>query len=165
MKNWKCAIKDGLASGAAASILSTVALAVRGKADAGNRLSPVNAVSHWIWGDIAAEKRGFQAKYTIPGYLIHHASAVFWAVLLEKYYGHVLDKSSKADTIKAATVATAVACFADYKLTPHRLQPGYEMRLSKTSLLMVYASFALGLVLGTEVVRRKDGSSLTVRHG
>lgn len=153
MKTWHEAACKGLISGSAASVLSTVALAVRGKIDAGNAIAPTNAISHWLWGDNAATKDGFQAKYTIPGYVIHHASAVFWAVLLERYYGHVLDKSDVGDTLKVTGVATAIACFTDYKLTPHRLQPGFEMRLSKRSLFMVYASFALGLAIGTKIVR------------
>lgn len=155
MKNWSEATRNGLISGSAASVLSTAALAVCGKIETGDAVAPTNAISHWLWGDVAASKDGFQPKYTIPGYVVHHASAVFWAVLLEKYYGHVLDKSDAGDTLKVAGVATAVACFTDYKLTPHRLQPGFEMRLSKPSLFMVYASFALGLAIGAKAVRNK----------
>jgi hypothetical protein len=155
MKNWHEATRNGLISGSVASVLSTAALATCGKIEARDPIAPTNAISHWIWGDIAGSKNGFQPKYTLFGYAIHHASAVFWAVLLEKYYGHVLDKSNTADTMKIAGVATAIACFTDYKLTPHRLQPGFEMRLSKPSLLMVYASFALGLALGAKAIRNK----------
>jgi hypothetical protein len=155
MKNWTDATCDGLISGATASVLSTAALMVCGKIEAGDPIAPTNAISHCIWGDISATKNGFQAKYTIPGYVIHHASSVFWAVILEKYYGHELDKSDASGTLKIAGVATAIACFADYKLTPHRLQPGFEMRLSKPSLFMVYASFAFGLAIGARAVRNK----------
>jgi hypothetical protein len=152
-KSWQEAVCNGSISGSVASVLSTAALVVRGKIEAGNAMAPTNAISHWIWGDIAATKNGFQAKFTLPGYVIHHASAVFWAVLLEKFYGHVLDESDPGDTLKAAGVATAIACFTDYKLTPHRLQPGFEMRLSKPSLFAVYASFALGLAIGAKALR------------
>ena len=41
----------------------------------------------------------------------------------------------------------ALACFVDYKMTPERLQPGFEKRLSTPSLFMVYASFGAALVL------------------
>jgi hypothetical protein len=156
MKNWKNAIEDSLVSGTAASVLSTAVLAICGKIEAGNAYAPTNAISHWLWGDIAGRKNGFQAKYTIPGYVVHHASAVFWAALLEKYYGHVLDNSSDAGIVKAASIATGIACFTDYKLTPRRLQPGFEMRLSKPSLFLVYASFALGLAIGAKAVRNPN---------
>jgi hypothetical protein len=153
MKNWRVAVRDGFASGSVASVLSTVALAVCGKIEAGNAYAPTNAVSHWLWGDVAGRQNGFQAKYTIPGYLVHHGSAVFWAVLLEKCYGHKLDKGDTTTILKAAATTTAVACFTDYKLTPHRLQPGYEMRLSKPSLLAVYITFGLGLAIGAKALR------------
>ncbi|WP_018987448.1 hypothetical protein [Methylophilus methylotrophus] len=154
-KTWPEAIHHGLMSGAAASVLSTAALSVLGKMEAGDVHAPTNAISHWIWGDVAASKNGFQSKYTIPGYVIHHASAVFWAVLLERYYGQALDKSNHARILEAAGATAAIACFTDYKLTPHRLQPGFEMRLSKPSLLLVYASFAIGLAWGVHAIRQK----------
>lgn len=155
MKTWHQAARNGLLSGSVASVLSTAALAVQGKIEAGDPVAPTNAISHWIWGDDASSEKGFQTKYTIPGYVIHHASAVFWAVLLERYYGHILDKSDAAHTVKVTGIAAAFACFTDYKLTPHRLQPGFETHLSKPSLFIVYASFALGLALGARAVRNK----------
>jgi hypothetical protein len=42
----------------------------------------------------------------------------------------------------------ALAYFVDYRLTPRRLTPGYERRLSGRALLAVYASLAAGLALG-----------------
>jgi hypothetical protein len=154
-KNWREAARNGLISGSAASVLSTAALAALGKVEAGDTIAPTNATSHWLWGDVAASKNGFQSKYTIPGYLIHHLSAVFWAILLENYYGHKLDKMHAAETMKIAGATTAIALFSDYKLTPHRLQPGFEMRLSKPSLLAVYVAFAIGLGLGTIAIRNQ----------
>jgi hypothetical protein len=158
MKSWKEAMHDGLISGSVASVLSTAALAVRGKYEAGCAYAPTNAVSHWIWGDVAGRQNGFQARYTIPGYGIHHASAVFWAVLFEKFYGHALDKNDTTTTLKAAATTTAIACFTDYQLTPRRLQPGYEMRLSKPSLLLVYTAFGLGLAIGAKAARHRNAA-------
>jgi hypothetical protein len=40
-------------------------------------------------------------------------------------------------------------------MTPHRLEPGYEMRLSKKSLLIVYTAFGLGLALRGMVAHNK----------
>jgi hypothetical protein len=47
----------------------------------------------------------------------------------------------------------AVAYFVDYRLTPRRLMPGYERRISGRSLLAVYASLAAGLALGGALLR------------
>jgi len=157
MKSWKESIKYGVVSGAAASVLSTVALAFCGKRETGSPYAPTNAVSHWIWGDKAANHTGLSPRYTLPGYLIHHASATFWAVLLEKCFGARINRSTPTHTLKVAALTSAVACFADYQLTPHRLQPGYEMHLSRPSLFAVYAAFGLGLALGAHMLKR-DGT-------
>jgi hypothetical protein len=45
-----------------------------------------------------------------------------------------------------------VACFVDYRMTPERLTPGFEHRLSSRALLGVYACFAVGLALGSMAV-------------
>jgi hypothetical protein len=38
-------------------------------------------MEHWIK---ALRRDAPSARYTLPGYLIHHASATFWAVLFER---------------------------------------------------------------------------------
>jgi hypothetical protein len=58
-----------------------------------------------------------------------------------------------AAVASAATVA-AVACAVDMRCTPERLTPGFERRLSKQSLLVVYAAFGIGLVLHTVLSTR-----------
>ncbi|MBD8531754.1 MULTISPECIES: hypothetical protein [unclassified Massilia] len=155
MSDWNTSLQRGLIGGAASSIVSTAALALLGRSEAGSAYAPTNAVSHWIWGDEAAEHNGFSLKYTITGYLIHHASATFWSVLFEKLAGEKLDRKDLRVTMAASAAASALACFADYKLTPQRLQPGYEKRLSKKSLAGVYAAFAVGLALGAIALRKR----------
>lgn len=154
MENWNMALQRGLVSGTTASLLSTVALAALGKKEAGSAFAPTNAVSHWIYGDKAARHTGPSMRYTVPGYLIHHVSATFWSVLFERFAGRYLDRSTPAGSLAAAAATSAFACFADYKLTPRRLQPGYEKHLSKPSLAIVYAGFALGLAAGAALSRR-----------
>ena len=154
MDTWKSATQRGLVSGAAASLLSTVALAALGKATDGSAYGPTNAISHWLWGDKAARRDGPSLRYTLPGYLIHHASATFWAVLFERLMGRQLDRKDPVLTLQAATAASAVACFVDYQMTPERLKPGYEKRLSRPSLALVYGAFGLGLAAGALLIRR-----------
>lgn len=155
MENWKIALRRGLVSGATASLLSSVALAAFGKRETGSMFAPTNAISHWIWGDKAARRDGPTLRYTLVGYLIHHASATFWAVLFERFAGEKLDGKSVALTVEAATAASAVACFTDYQLTPQRLRPGYEKRLSVPALAVVYGAFGLGLAAGALLCRRR----------
>jgi len=147
-------MQRGLVGGAASSIVSTVALGLLGRAEGASAYAPTNAVSHWIWGDEAAEHEGFSLKYTLTGYAIHHISATFWSVLFEKLAGERLDHKDLRVTLAASAATSAIACFTDYKLTPQRLNPGYEMRLSKKSLAGVYAAFAVGLALGAIALRR-----------
>lgn len=153
MERWRTVIKRALVSGSSASVLSTVALAALGKAEAGSMSAPTNAISHWMWGDKAARQNTVSSRYTLIGYAIHHASATFWAVLFEKIMGKCLDKKEPVLTMTAATAASAVACFVDYQLTPERLHPGFEMRLSRPSLAVVYGAFGVGLALGAMIVR------------
>ena len=149
-------MQRGLVSGAASSVVSTAALALLGRGEAGSAYAPTNAVSHWIWGDEAAEHDGFSLKYTITGYVIHHLSATFWSVLFERLAGEKLDRKDLRVTLAASAATSAIACFADYNLTPKRLHPGYEKRLSKKSLAGVYAAFAVGLALGAIALRRNQ---------
>jgi len=154
MENWKTSLRRGLVSGTTSSLLSTVALAALGKGEAGSMFAPTNAISHWLWGDQAARRNRPSLRYTLIGYLIHHASATFWAVLFERFMGDKLDRTGLAQTVQAATAASAVACFTDYQLTPRRLRPGYEKRLSRPSLAVVYGAFGLGLAAGALLCRR-----------
>lgn len=154
MESWKTAMQRGLLSGSTASVLSTLALAVAGQRETGSMVAPTNAISHWIWGDKAARRDAPSLRYTLVGYAIHHASATFWAVLFERVMGGRLDKKDLPTTLAASAAASAVACFTDYQLTPKRLQPGYEKRLSTSALALVYGAFALGLAAGAIANRR-----------
>ena len=148
-------MQRGVVSGAASSLVSSAALALLGRTETGSAYAPLNAVSHWIWGDEAADHDEFSLKYTITGYAIHHVSATFWSVLFEKLAGEKLDRKDMRVTLAASAATSAIACFADYKLTPQRLKPGYEKRLSKKSLAGVYAAFAVGLALGAIALRKR----------
>jgi hypothetical protein len=154
MEDWKTALQRGLVSGTAASLLSTAALALLGKREADSPFAPTNAVSHWIWGEKAAHRDNPSMRYTMTGYAIHHASATFWSVLFERACGHLLDRRDTGKTLAAAAATSAVACFTDYQLTPQRLKPGYEKRLSRPALAAVYGAFGLGLAAGAMLCRR-----------
>ena len=154
MEPWKTALRRGFVGGAASSILSTAALAALGRKESGSAYAPTNAVSHWVYGDEAFAHREPALRYTVPGYLIHHGSALFWSVLFERVCGRLLDRKEPATTLGIGAAAAAVACFADYQLTPDRFKPGYEQHLSRPSLAAVYATFGIGLAVGAMLSRR-----------
>jgi hypothetical protein len=154
MENWKTALQRGAVGGVTSSVASTAALALMGQREAASAYAPTNAVSHWIYGDRAARQDDPSLRYTLPGYLIHHGSAMFWSVLFERLCGPLLDRRQASTTLGVATAASAVACFVDYQLTPRRLRPGYEKRLSRPALALVYGAFGLGLAGGAMLCRR-----------
>lgn len=154
METWKTAVQRGLVSGATSSLLSTAALALMGRREDGSPYAPTNAISHWYWGDKAAQQDRASLRYTLTGYAIHHTSATFWAVLFERACGELLDRRAAATTLAAGTAVAGVACFVDYEMTPRRLRPGFEQRLSRPALALVYAAFGLGLAAGAMLCRR-----------
>lgn len=145
-----------LASGTLASLLSTLVMTRRGRVDSHSALAPLNAPSHWLHGDKALAQDGPSWRYTGTGTLIHHASAMMWGVL----YDRLLSRSTRLNgsaggVVAGAAALTAVAALVDFKLVPSRLTPGFEHRLSRQSLLGVYAAFAAGLALGGLLSRRR----------
>ncbi|MDQ3187242.1 MAG: hypothetical protein M3Q16_12465 [Pseudomonadota bacterium] len=144
-KTWSQAFRNGLISGTVASIVSTVSLAILGKAELDKSAAPVNGPSQWIWGRHASYENRFSLQYTVVGYAIHHAASVFWATLHEKLRQRLSSGGSTASAIAPAIGTTAAAYVVDFYVAPKRLTPGFEHRLSKRSLLIVYGTFALGL--------------------
>lgn len=158
MDDWKHALERGLVSGSAASVCSAAALAACGARENRSPYGAVNAISHWVWGDRAALQNRPSWRYTALGYGIHHASSVFWAVLYQRFFRRRLAHRRPGPVLAAAAATAAMACFTDYQLTPRRLQPGFEMRLSKASLALVYGAFALGLAAGVLCVSGPSGN-------
>src|SRR5690349_6161664 len=156
MGTWRRASRDALISGSAASIASTSALLVCGALEGGGPLAPINAISHWYWGERAARRSGPSFRHTVMGYVTHHAAAIFWAVFYEKLFGPRRRAGVDARALADAAMISALACFVDYRLTPRRLTPGYEKRVSRTSLFAVYAAFAVGLALGGHVIASRS---------
>jgi hypothetical protein len=143
------ALRDALVGGGAASVLSTLALMAAGKHENGSMVAPINAVSHWLWGDRALEQDQASLKYTVPGYAIHHGSAMMWAAMYSLLHGQRPGARMPARAAGAAAVTAAAACFVDFRMTPKRLTPGFEHRLTPQSIALVYALFAAGLALAS----------------
>jgi len=156
MKSWPEAVRDGVITGSFASVVSTAVLGARGERENGTPYGPTNAISHWFWGDRAAQHDEPSARYTAVGYAIHHASATLWAVLYEKWFGDKAERGEILPAVAGAAAVAGLACFVDYKMTPQRLQPGFEKRLSTPSLFLVYAAFGAGLALRGLAASQKE---------
>jgi hypothetical protein len=149
MHPWKQALREGAIAGSVASLASTAALAAAGRRENGEAVAPVNAISHWLWGDPALRKDGASLRHTLAGYAIHHGASVFWATLHARAWGTRPRNKELGPALGGAAATAAVACFVDYRMTPQRLTPGFEHRLSRKAMLAVYACFALGLAAGS----------------
>lgn len=154
MTTWKQALREGVVAGSLASVFSAAYLAW-----AGNRrdepAAPLNAVSHWFFGNRALREDEPSLMYTATGYVTHHIASIFWATLHAKAWGARPEAKQPLPAVAGAVTAAAVASFVDYQLTPKRLTPGFEHRLGKPEMVNVYACFALGMAIGSLLMKKR----------
>jgi hypothetical protein len=148
----------GLITGNLAGLASMAALAWRGRQENGSALAPLNAPSHWLWGDRALWQDGPSWRYTAMGVLIHQASAVMWGLIYERLWASRRPVQTMPMYLRDAAVGTAAAATVDLVLTPKRFTPGFERRLSPTGLVWTYGAFALGVAMGSYAVGRQAPS-------
>jgi hypothetical protein len=147
---------SALVTGTVASVVSAAALALLAKAQGKGALQPVNATSHWLHGDQAGVRRGVDVAHTGVGYGTHHASAVFWALPFEAWLA-TQPNLTPGTLLRDAAVMSAIAAAVDYGAVPKRLTPGWELVLSKRSLLATFGALALGLAAGAALSRNLIG--------
>jgi hypothetical protein len=145
MNEWKPAVKQALISGASASLLSAITLALCGRAENGRAAGPINGPSQWVFGRRAAYVRGASLRHTLVGFLVHHTMSTGWALLHERLFGRGKHNHSLAKRVARGAVTAAVANLVDFQVAPTRLRPGFEVQLSRKALFLVYAAFAVGL--------------------
>ena len=143
--SWGRIIHNSLVSGSVASIASAISLSLLGKRELDRFAAPINGPSQWIWGRHAPYKNRFSLRYTLMGYGIHHAASIFWAIWYERVRKRLSPAKKTSTVLAPAIMTTAAAYVVDFYCIPKRLTPGFENRLSKRSLLLVYGTFALGL--------------------
>ena len=149
MISWTRALAQGAWAGSLASAFSALALLAAGHRREREPLAPVNAISHWAWGDAALHEDKADWRHTALGYAIHHGASLFWSTLHAQAFSGPRRPRTAAHALRQAAATAAAACFVDYRLTPHRFTPGFEHRLDRKQLAVVYGCFAAGLALGT----------------
>lgn len=135
-----------LVYGNVAGLLSAAVLGSRGRVDAASALAPLNAPSHWLYGQRALRQRRASVRHTLAAALIHQASSVLWAWFFVPL-AHGRSAWRRAAPLSAAVAVTAAAALVDLKVVPERFTPGFERHLSAKSLGLVYAAFGCGLAL------------------
>jgi len=173
---------NAVVSGSVASVLSALAMTLRGRREGRAPVAPINAVSHWVHGDRAYRVDRADLRHSVVGYLVHHASAIFWGLLYELVLHRLIvsrDRSLRAasrrqsgrplptghqrsapptlgEVLVGASAVTALAALTDLRLVPARLSPGFEQRLGGPSLVIVYLAFGAGLALATTGLRARE---------
>lgn len=140
--------------GAGAAIGSVAAILVLAKAEGKPVLSPVNASSHWLWGENAGKHSGASFTYTGIGGVTNICAGLMWGSLLGAHLQR--ERPSKLEIAKAGATTGAVAGLLDYGLLPRRLSPGWELVLSGRAVVLAMAGMAAGAVIGGFVARAKD---------
>jgi uncharacterized membrane protein YccF (DUF307 family) len=138
---------NSLLHGLLGGTLSAAVLMWRGRKEASSAVAPINAPSHWIFGDEALRADRVSARHTLVGGVTHEASAVLWGTLYEWLRLRRMRPTASNAVTDAAAVA-ALAALVDFKLVPKRLTPGFEHRIGRQGLVWVYISLACGLALG-----------------
>jgi hypothetical protein len=154
MESTRGLLYRGVLTGNLAGLASMAALAWRGRQETGSAVAPLNAPSHWLWGDRALRQDGPSWRYTALGVVIHQASAVMWGLIYERLWASKQPPGSLSHQLRDAAVATAAAATVDLVLTPKRFTPGFERRLSPQGLLWTYGAFAIGVALASYATRR-----------
>jgi hypothetical protein len=154
--DWTRTLREGLVSGTLAGVMSAVVLLVRGKRETGSAVAPVNAESHWLWGDESLREQRATWRHTLTGIVTHQLSTVFWATLYALVRGRRQAVRSVPQALLGGIVTSAAAAAIDYTLVPRRLTPGFEHRLSTGSMVGVFAAIAGGIALGALLLRDRD---------
>ena len=135
-----------VASGAAATAASTAALALVARVEGVGAAQPLNATSHWLYGDEAAGFRSADVDHTSIGFATHTAATVFWASAFETAMALRPTRDPLTVVGRAAAIGT-LAAIVDYTVTPRRFTPGWELVLSKQAMAVVYAAMAAGFAV------------------
>ena len=153
---WTQALREGAVAGSAGSVLSTLALAALGQRENGSAVAPINAASHWAWGDESLRQDRLTWRHTLVGALTQHAASVFWATLYAAAVGHRPEAKRWPAALAGGVATSATAYVIDYTITPKRFTPGYEHRLDGKGMLVAYGALAAGFALGALLLGERE---------
>jgi hypothetical protein len=154
MTSLRTLVADSVRTGAIAGGATTATVVALGQVEDGEAVAPVNAISHIVWGDEAAEQTAPSVKYTAVGLALNAAAIVGWAAVYHLVRS-LRRKPRPLDAVTDAAGVTAAAYATDYYVVPKRFTPGFEKRLSGRSLAITYGVLAAGLALGGLAARKR----------
>jgi hypothetical protein len=161
MSKWRQWFTRTIETSGPATAATTAAVALCGRIESGSGSAPLNAVSHILWGDDAAEHDEADAEHTIAGVALNAAAITGWAGVYELAFGRSARQGDVAAALAGGAAVSALAYFVDYYVVPKRFTPGFEKRLSPTSMLAVYATLALSLPIAGLMESQLNGDART----
>ena len=140
-----------LLTSAVTSAATTSALFLLSSKDTGHPAAALNATSHIVWGDKASKFDDWDVRHTLVGALLNAGAMGFWSAV----QAFLPQPRSILGAVRNATAVTALAYATDYHLVPHRLNPGFEQRITRKSLFGAYAVLAASLAVSAFATRRR----------
>jgi len=156
----KVLLTRAFCSGSCASMVSSLLVSWFSHCRSNAAAAGTNATSQWIWPRQAHRRTGWSVRHTVTGYLIHHASSVFWATAYETLR---CGRRSPQPVVALAAATAVTAYLVDYNVVPSRLTPGFERRLQPMDMFCIYAAFGVGLALPW-LLPSRDRPKLIHRH-
>ncbi|KXV35860.1 hypothetical protein AD940_01290 [Gluconobacter thailandicus] len=96
-------------------------------------------------GEQAAKVEHLDIRHSLVGVATNAAAVFFWSWLYDKALG-------QKPTVMRAMIITAllgpVSCLIDYKATPKRFTPGWELVFPRADMVIIYFSMVFGMALG-----------------
>jgi hypothetical protein len=151
MLNSSPTFKRALYSGTWAGLSMSAAIGLIGKITVGRAATPLNAVSHILWGNQAARENKWSITYTGSGLILNQLACLFWAGCYE-----AMTDPRRPARFSTAAAVSALAYVTDYHVVPRRLTPGFELLFPRRLFPWLYAALAASLVVGVDLQRRID---------
>jgi len=92
-------LRAALISGSIACVATLAAAALLGARERGSAVAPVNATSHVLWGEEAAQARAPDLQHTVAGVALNEGACVFWAAFYEKAFGRRAERGDVAAAV------------------------------------------------------------------
>ncbi|RYD87292.1 MAG: hypothetical protein EOP50_21000, partial [Sphingobacteriales bacterium] len=112
-----------------AGTLGACSVALAGQIEDSDAISPLNAISHIVWGNEAYQHRDPSLKYTGTALLLNDASIAGWAYLHEWMFAKARREGRGRVCALGAVAVAILAYVVDYHCVPERFKPGFERHL------------------------------------
>ncbi|HLS69319.1 MAG TPA: hypothetical protein VK035_08245 [Kiloniellales bacterium] len=156
-------LRYALFCGAGAALASSAATMISARLEGRSHWAPVNATSHWLWGGEAGTHDEADLPHTAVGGATNIGASFFWGGLFGAFLSSRPPRTP-AGMLRDASVVGALAGLVDYGLVPKRLTPGWELALSKRSVVITMAAMSVGLAGGGLAAQKAGGKDLASRR-